>query len=182
MRAGIRTRTSAIAVSLAEAVSVQRRGLYGLPGPRQTGYLCAAVGSGGVRRGCFRFPPGSEPIDGLVRTQQDPGRGPRHLSLSPALNIAAGAIFAPVKPAKPGYEIAVQEQPAGGGEAAPAAGGADREAAGERRRRARRDFGQEMRGLPHLQQGRAQPRRPESLGRRTVATAPRYRASTIRPR
>jgi cytochrome c len=27
-----------------------------------------------------------------------------------ALNIAAGAIFAPEKPAKPGYEIAVQEQ------------------------------------------------------------------------
>jgi len=31
-----------------------------------------------------------------------------------ALNIAAGALFAPVKPAKPGYEIAVPEKPAGG--------------------------------------------------------------------
>ncbi|MFL6799585.1 MAG: c-type cytochrome [Xanthobacteraceae bacterium] len=30
------------------------------------------------------------------------------------LNIAAGAIFAPGKPAKPGYEIAVPEQPAAG--------------------------------------------------------------------
>jgi cytochrome c len=29
-----------------------------------------------------------------------------------AVNIAAGAIFAPEKPAKPGYEIAVQEAPA----------------------------------------------------------------------
>jgi len=29
-----------------------------------------------------------------------------------AVNIAAGAIFAPEKPAKPGFEIAVQEQPA----------------------------------------------------------------------
>jgi len=34
------------------------------------------------------------------------------------INIAAGAIFAPVKPAKPGYEIAVPEQKPGG--AAPA--------------------------------------------------------------
>jgi cytochrome c len=30
------------------------------------------------------------------------------------INIAAGAIFAPHKPAKPGYEIAVPEKPAGG--------------------------------------------------------------------
>jgi cytochrome c len=39
-----------------------------------------------------------------------------------ALNIAAGALFAAPKPAKPGYEIAVTEQPAagGGGGAAPA--------------------------------------------------------------
>jgi cytochrome c len=31
-----------------------------------------------------------------------------------ALNIAAGAMFSPVKPAKPGYEIAVTEEPAQG--------------------------------------------------------------------
>jgi cytochrome c len=35
-----------------------------------------------------------------------------------ALNIGAGAIFAPEKPAKAGYSIAVQEHPAGGAEAA----------------------------------------------------------------
>jgi cytochrome c len=35
-----------------------------------------------------------------------------------SLNIAAGAIFHAEKPAKPGYEIAVTEQPAGGGPAA----------------------------------------------------------------
>jgi cytochrome c len=35
-----------------------------------------------------------------------------------SINIAAGAIFAPKNPAKPGYEIAVPEQ--GGGEAKPA--------------------------------------------------------------
>src|SRR2546427_8118432 len=38
-----------------------------------------------------------------------------------ALNITAGAVFSPPKPAKPGYEVAVQEQPAGGAGAAPAA-------------------------------------------------------------
>src|SRR4051812_14361725 len=38
-----------------------------------------------------------------------------------ALNIAAGAMYSAPKPAKPGYEIAVTEQPAGGaGGAAPA--------------------------------------------------------------
>jgi cytochrome c len=38
-----------------------------------------------------------------------------------ALNIAAGAMFSAPKPAKPGFEVAVQEQPAGGtGTAAPA--------------------------------------------------------------
>lgn len=37
-----------------------------------------------------------------------------------ALNIAAGAIFTPEKPAKPGYEIAVEEHPAAGQPSAPA--------------------------------------------------------------
>ncbi len=35
-----------------------------------------------------------------------------------ALNITAGALFAPEKPAKPGFQIAVQEKPAEGGAAA----------------------------------------------------------------
>ena len=38
-----------------------------------------------------------------------------------AMSITAGAIFAPVKPAKPGFEIAVAETPAGEAPAAPAA-------------------------------------------------------------
>jgi cytochrome c len=37
-----------------------------------------------------------------------------------ALNIAAGAMFSAPKPAKQGYEVAVQEHPAAGGPAAPA--------------------------------------------------------------
>src|SRR5262249_42179090 len=36
-----------------------------------------------------------------------------------SLNIASGAIFTPPKPAKPGYEIAVQEHKEGGGAAQP---------------------------------------------------------------
>jgi cytochrome c len=38
-----------------------------------------------------------------------------------ALNITAGALFTPEPPQKPGYEIAVQEEPAGAPAAAPAA-------------------------------------------------------------
>jgi cytochrome c len=34
-----------------------------------------------------------------------------------SLNIAAGAMFAPMKPAKPGFEVAVTEHPAGGEQA-----------------------------------------------------------------
>ena len=37
-----------------------------------------------------------------------------------SLNIAAGAIFTPAKPAKPGFEIAVPDVPVAGGTAAPA--------------------------------------------------------------
>ena len=43
------------------------------------------------------------------------------LLITLALNIVSGAIFSPKKPEKPGYDIAVSEQPAGGGAAAPAA-------------------------------------------------------------
>lgn len=38
-----------------------------------------------------------------------------------SLNIAAEAVFHPVKPAKPGFEVAVTEHPAGGGAAKPEA-------------------------------------------------------------
>lgn len=37
-----------------------------------------------------------------------------------SLNMAAGAVFAPHKPAKPGMEVVVVEKPAGGQQAAPA--------------------------------------------------------------
>ncbi len=84
-----------------------------------------------------------------------------------SLNIAAGALFSPPKPAKPGYDIAVTEQPGQGG--APAGPAEPQEpiakllasadpGAGRNRR-------QEMRRLPYLRQRRAQQGRSQSLGR-----------------
>ncbi len=49
-----------------------------------------------------------------------------------AVHIASGAIFTPQTPAKPGYEIAVPETPAGGAGTGSARGSADREHAPER--------------------------------------------------
>ena len=75
-------------------------------------------------------------------------------------NFAASAIFAPKMPEKPGYEIAVKEEAQGGGkEAARRAIRADRKAAADRVRREGRSRGEEMRGLPHLREGRPEPRR-----------------------
>ncbi len=86
-----------------------------------------------------------------------------------ALNIAAGAIFAPRKPEKPGYEIAVQEQAGGAGKAAapaePEVPIATLLASADRRVR-RSDAAKQVRRLPHLRQGRPEPGRPESLGHR----------------
>ena len=98
-----------------------------------------------------------------------------------ALNIGAGAIFAPEKPAKPGYAIAAKEPGAAGPSAAKEPeqpmeammatasvekGQADRQA---------------MPGLPHLREGRAQPGRPQSVGHRRPAAARPRPASTIPP-
>ena len=97
-----------------------------------------------------------------------------------SLNITASAIFAPHKPAKPGYDIAVQEAAPAGKPGAPAApeepiaklfASAD-VGRGESVR-------QEMRRLPHLRQGRAQPGRPEPLRHRRPRQGVGARASTI---
>ncbi len=98
-----------------------------------------------------------------------------------ALNITAGAIFAPEKPAKPGYEIAVKEE--SGGEKAGAkepevpvegaAGlGLDREGPADR---------QAVPGLPHLRKGRPQPGRTQSLGYRRQCSAAKTAAASISP-
>ena len=70
------------------------------------------------------------------------------------------------KPAKPGYEIAVPEQAAGAEPPSrPEPQVADRATARQGRCRPRRERGQEMRGLPHLQQGREPPGRSQPVGR-----------------
>ena len=94
--------------------------LYGLQERRQTGYLCGAAG---FLRGFTRL------FDATPREFQvsmDSFELNKILGallgtclILLALNITAGAIFAPHKPAKPGYEIAVPETPAGGGPGAP---------------------------------------------------------------
>jgi cytochrome c len=85
-----------------------------------------------------------------------------------ALNIAAGAVFAPVKPAKPGYDIKVpgtcrsQHQCSAGA----TGGAANRRAARQRRHRARPgSCHPELRQLPHLRKGRREEGRPQSLWR-----------------
>ena len=82
-----------------------------------------------------------------------------------SLNIAAGAMFAPHKPAKPGFEVAVTEQKQDAAGWRARAAGADREAARQRDGREGRGRGQEVRRLPYLRQGRAEPRRAEPVRR-----------------
>ena len=99
-----------------------------------------------------------------------------------AVNIASGAIFSPAIPAKPGYEIAVKEEPpAGGGAAAPKevpiaqllASASPQQ--GEQSRKSLPD-------LPHLGEGRAQQGRPQPLRRRRPGRGVAKPASIIRRR
>src|ERR1700726_3576908 len=79
-------------------------------------------------------------------------------------SFTAGAIFSPVMPEKPGYEIAVKEVPeAGAKEAAAPPAEPDRKAAAAPLGKKGSRFGKEVRPLPHLREGRSEPRRPESL-------------------
>jgi cytochrome c len=85
---------------------------------RQTGYLCAAAKAccpGPI--GDF-LPPGSPDAMDSFELNKILGAILGTCLCLLAVNIAAGAIFAPVKPAKPGYEIAVPDKP--GGATAPA--------------------------------------------------------------
>src|SRR3954453_14664615 len=78
-------------------------------------------------------------------------------------SFTAGAIFAPVKPEKPGYDIAVKEDDhAGRGkeerspgrrQEAPRPARADRKAATDRLGREGRGGREEMRRLPHVREG-----------------------------
>ena len=126
----------------------------------------------GPRGDQARAVPPAEPIrDEFLRNEQDSRRRPGHLPGHVALNIAAGAIFAPEKPAKPGYEIAVQEKPARGAAAGSRRRTSRCDALRQRRSSSRAKHRQAMPGLPHLREGRPEPRRPEPLGRRRPAAA-----------
>ena len=90
--------------------------LYGLPRERQTGYLCPARGGSlrGLPRNIYLPGAGAEwPMDSFELNKiLGAVLGTCLFVLS--MNITAGAIFSPHKPAKPGYDIAVQEAaPAG---------------------------------------------------------------------
>src|ERR1700760_3217879 len=76
-------------------------------------------------------------------------------------SFTANALFAPKAPAKPGFEIAAKEEGGKGGEAKPrgAPRGADREAAGVSLCREGASAREGLPALPHLREGRSQPRR-----------------------
>src|SRR6202042_1131442 len=78
-----------------------------------------------------------------------------------ATSFAAGAIFSPVMPAKPGFEIAVKEEAPGGKEAPPPPAGADGETPAARVGRKGPRGAQEVGRLPRLHQGRPQQGRSE---------------------
>jgi cytochrome c len=94
--------------------------LYGLPGTWETGYLSAPPRKRRPRPLIF-----SSRFAGLWSRSMDSFELNKILGAILAtclfvisINIAAGALFTAPKPAKPGYEIAVAERPAGGGGAA----------------------------------------------------------------
>ena len=95
--------------------------LYGLQERRQTGYLCAAAG---LPRGFTRHfdvtPRERQVSMDSFELNKIMGALLGTCLLLLSVNIVAGAYFAPTKLAKPGYDIAVPETPAGGGPAAPA--------------------------------------------------------------
>jgi len=88
--------------------------LYGLPQIRQTGYLCIAASA------VAAWPSSRRSVERMDSFELNKILGAilGTCLIVLSINIAAGAIFAPKNPAKPGYEITVPGQ-AGGGEAKP---------------------------------------------------------------
>src|SRR5499433_3197006 len=87
--------------------------LYGLPEPRQTGYLCTAAI---LVRPPLAIPQASASLQAMDSFEVNKILGAILGTCLGVLsiNIAAGAIFTPVKPAKPGYDIVVPETQPGG--------------------------------------------------------------------
>jgi cytochrome c len=91
----------------------QRARLYGLPEARQTGYLCAAA-SAGLHAACLHIRRRSFEAMNSFELNKILGAILGTCLIVLSINIAAGAIFAPKMPAKPGYDIAVPEHKPGG--------------------------------------------------------------------
>src|SRR6201987_1812454 len=98
-----------------------------------------------------------------------------------AMHIAAGAIFTPEKPAKPGYEVAVkEEQPqAGPAPAAPAAGPIEDLLAGASARRGA-DVAKQCRPCHNFQEGQGPKIGPDlyNVVGRQIASAPGFNYSS----
>jgi cytochrome c len=94
-----------------------------LPEARQTGYLCGAAGSATAIIRRFRHVPVLDPIRmDSFELNKILGAVLGTCLFLLSLNIAAGALYSAPKPAKPGYDIAVQEHtPEAAKGAAPAA-------------------------------------------------------------
>ena len=141
----------------------------GLPGPPQTGYLCAAVGSGGVRPLCFCFLPARSRSMDSFELNKVLGAVLGTCLFVLALNIAAGAMFSAPKPAKPTLRCRSILRAAG---MQPRRRRSRSRSCWRTPRRARRDRGQEMPGLPHVQQGE-----PNRVGPNLYGVVGRDRAS-----
>jgi cytochrome c len=84
--------------------------LYGLQEARQTGYLCPAAGQSSRIFTFLLCGRASRTFMDSFELNKIMGAVLGTCLVLLSLNIAAGAIFAPHKPAKPGFEIAVPEQ------------------------------------------------------------------------
>ena len=152
-----------------ERMSRGPRRLYGLPERRQTG-ICPPPPSPWrlILPLPVRAPLGSLFSMNSFELNKVLGAILGTCLITLALNIGAGAIFAPEKPAKPGYAIAVKAR--GRARSRPprrpkqpmerAGQGLGGKGPGDR---------QAVPGLPHLREGRPQPGRSQSLGHRRPA-------------
>ena len=131
-----------------------RRRLYGLPEARQTGISSPPSGPWRypLRTVTPRF--GSRNSMNSFELNKILGAVLGTCLILLALNIGAGALFAPEKPAKPGFDIAVKEESAGEkAGAAKGAGAADRNPSREGINRKGTGDRQTVRRLPHLRKG-----------------------------
>ncbi len=163
--------------------------LYGLPEHGQTDIstllrvrresLIPEAHSAAVLPASVDLPAWSLIQNGLLRTQQNPRCHSRHLPRAAGDELYRRRDFLAQDAGKAGLRDCREGRgPEGGGQEARGAVRADREAAADRLGREGRGRRQEVRRLPHLREGRPQPRRPESLRHRRRPQGRGPRAST----